>query len=142
MKIFKLLTLILVFCCSNDIYAQSDSFLVSKACKAKKWEFVKAEFDKYEFGKLVLKKTDKKFGVATSINIDADGRFMWNVTNTTGNTTSVGKITETGDDSYFEFYDGQKLKVNASFKDYDNEMQLTIYGMEKDEYVTLIYKKQ
>jgi hypothetical protein len=137
-----LLAFLLLINQTNNVLAQSESFFVSTASKVARWEFVKAEFDKYEFGKLVLKKTEKKFGVATSINIEADGSFMWNVTNTKGNTTNVGKITETGEDNFFEFSDGQKLKVNASFKDYDNVMQLTIYGMEKDEYVTLIYKNK
>jgi hypothetical protein len=136
-----ILAILLFINLSTYVFAQSESFLVTTASKAVRWEFVKAEFDKYEFGKLVLKKIESKFGVATSINIEANGSFMWNVTNTKGNTASVGKISETGDDSYFEFHDGQKLKVNASFKDYDNEMHLTIYGIEKDEYVSLIFKK-
>jgi hypothetical protein len=85
---------------------------------------------------------DKKFAIATSINIDSTGSFMWNVTNANGYTTNIGNIAESGDDGYFEFTGGDKLKVQASFKNYDTEMCLTIYGMEKDEYVNLIYKKQ
>ncbi len=126
----------------TNTFAQSESFLVTTASKFKKWEFVKTEFDKYKFGQAVLKKIEKKFGLATSIMIEADGSFFWNITNAAGNITSTGKITEMENDSYFEFFNADKLKVSASFKNYDTEMCLTIYGWEKDEYVNLIYKKQ
>jgi hypothetical protein len=127
---------------ATNIFAQSESFLVSTASKFKKWEFVKTEFDKYKFGQAVLKKIEKKFGVATSITIEADGNFFWNISNADSSITTNGKITEIDDDSYFEFLNADKLKVSASFKNYDSEMCLTIYGREKDEFVNLIYKKQ
>jgi hypothetical protein len=141
-KLKLIISVIVAIFLATNIFAQSDLFLVNTASKAKKWEYVKAEFDKYEFGKLALKKVEKKFGVATSIVIDSTGNFMWTITNATGSKTSVGMISESGNDSFFEFEDGNKLKVQASFKNYDTEMCLTIYGMETDEYVNLIYKKQ
>ena len=141
-KIKIVIVLLIAHFFTSSAFAQNDAFFVNTASKAKKWEFVKAEFDKYKFGEAVLKKVEKKFGVATSINIDKDASFMWNVTTTEGNTTSTGTITEAGDDNFFEFYGGEKLKVNVSFKNYDTEMCLTIYCWEKDEYVNLIYKKQ
>jgi hypothetical protein len=123
-------------------FAQQEEYFVPTASKEKRWNFVKTVLDKNKFGKVELKKIEKKFGVPTSIEIDSVGNFFWIITTTNGSKYQNGVITEKDDDVFFEFAEGQKLKAKASFREYDTEMCLTVYGLEKDEYVELIFKKE
>jgi hypothetical protein len=120
--------------------AQEDDFFVPTASKFNRWEYVKNETDKAGKGIELLSVIKKEFGLATSINLESNGDFMWNVTNTSGNTTSVGTVTEKGDFCYFTFFDKKVIKASPSFRDYDTIMVLTLYGKTKEEFVSLFFK--
>ncbi|MEN9547594.1 MAG: hypothetical protein RIR12_185 [Bacteroidota bacterium] len=138
-KIITSLFIILVVNTLNT-YAQEDDFFVPTASKYNRWEYVKNETDKDGKGVALLAVLKKEFGLATSINLESNGDFMWNVTTTDGSSTSVGTISEKGDFCYFTFFDKKVIKASPSFREYDTIMVLTLYGKTKEEFVSLFFK--
>ncbi len=143
MKKIKLITIfVTIQFFASSLLAQTDSFYVPTASKIRNWEFVAAKFDKANLGKTIFSKVKKDFGIANYLTIEPDGNFYWTIEKKDGFSTSVGSITEVGDDNFFNFAEGKRLKVTASFSNYDNEMCLTVYGINKKRFVNLHYKKR
>ncbi len=130
---------ILIIGVANFTMAQADNFFVPTA-EGKRWELVKTEVDKKGAGEKLLLELKKEFGLPTSLRIESDGNFMWNVTDINGSTTSTGAITEENDFCFFKFIGGKIIKAFPYFREYDTEMYLTMYGKTKEEFMTLVFK--